>query len=246
MEETIRYYHFCQHPETLSMDNLKSRGLYLSHDENNWSSPHLKDVVSYLVTLKPDVKLKKIYSECDFEQLDRQDLILQYMNEGYDGIEHRFGLKEDEAFSKGGGYEEFEFVEPPAPRPLGDSSADQIFLFKATDSVVSIEVSRPSTFQTASEYIEVVLERSTLPSFEDQQIADLRESLGFKLLLRKFSPKMPSMGCFYQYDQSKIYLRYIPVTLNEKKASDLHEFDGLLNILDELGRLVTSTQPHRP
>lgn len=239
MEEAIRYYHFCQHPETLSMDNLKSRGLYLSHDENNWSSPHLKDVVSYLVTLKPDVKLKKIYSECDFEQLDREELILQYMTEGYDGIEHRVGLKDTAPFVNGGVYEAFEYIEPPKKKPLGDSDNDQIFLFRALGVVEDIVLSHPSKFQLAEEFIEVRLPRKVLPSIEESSIADVRDSHACRSLLRDYAPRGHYLSCWYELNERSIKLRYIPRPPLQIETIVMADEEGLAKFVEKLAKAIS-------
>lgn len=227
-EDDGRYYHFCQHPETLSMETLEPRGLFLSHNDRNWSSPHLRDVITYEVTLKPETKLKKIYSFCDFEQLKRDDLILQYMDEGYDGIEHRFGLEDATVFQKGGVYEDFEWVTSSNENPpMGDSSSDQIFLFRATDSVESIILSTPSTFQMATHFIEVVLPRKALPSLGERSIADIRDSHECRSLLRQFAPRGHFLSCWYELNPRTIKLRYIPrpvleiETLNLENEGDL-------------------------
>lgn len=226
-----RYYHFCQHPETLLMETLEPRGLFLSHNDRNWSSPHLRDIITYEVTLKPGTKLKKIYSFCDFEQLGRDDLILQYMDEGYDGIEHRFGLEDAAVFQKGGLYEDFEWVKSSKENPpMGDSSSDQIFLFRATDSVESIIVSRPSDFQMATQFIEVVLPRKVLPSLGEKPIADIRDSRECRRLLSIYAPRGHYLSCWYEFNSRTIKLRYIPRPVLEIETLNL-ENDGDLRRL---------------
>lgn len=210
MEPTLVFYHHCQHPELLSMGMLKARGLYLSRTAHNCSSPHLSDVITYEVILKPHTKLKQIYSYCDFEQLDREELILQYMTEGYDGIEHRFGVKDTAPFVKGGVYEAFEYIEPPKKKPLGDSDNDQIFLFRALDVVEDIILTRPSMFQLAREFIEVTLPREVLPDLGVSSIADIRYSYESRRLLSIYAPRGHYLRCWYELNESSIKLRYIP------------------------------------
>jgi len=235
MEEDIRYYHHCQHPEWLSMDTLEPRGLYLSHSEKNWSSPHLVDIVTYEVTLKPGTKLKQIYCSCDFEFLDREDLILQYMDEGYDGIEHRFGMKDAAPFAKGGLYEDFEWVTSGKENsPMGDSSSDQIFLFRATDSVESIIVSRPSDFQMATQFIEVVLPRKVLPSLGEKSIADIRDSLECRRLLLEYAPRGHYFRCWYELNPRTIKLRYIPRPVLEIETLNLENARALARLLYDI------------
>ncbi len=230
-----RYYHFCQHPETLSMDTLEPRGLFLSHNDRNWSSPHLVDIVTYEVTLKPGTKLKQIYCSCDFEFLDREDLILQYMDEGYDGIEHRFGLEDAAVFQKGGLYEDFEWVTSGKENPpMGDSSSDQIFLFRATDSVESIIVSRPSDFQMATQFIEVVLPRKALPSLEENSIADIRDSLECRRLLLEYAPRGHYFRCWYELNPRTIKLRYIPRPVLEIETLNLENARALARLLYDI------------
>ena len=230
-----RYYHFCQHPETLSMETLEPRGLFLSHNDRNWSSPHLRDVITYEVRLKPGTKLKKIYSFCDFGWLGRNDLILQYMDEGYDGIEHRFGLEDAVVFQKGGLYEDFEWVTSSNENPpMGDSSSDQIFLFRATDSVESIIVSRPSDFQMATQFIEVVLPRKALPSLEENSIADIRDSHECRRLLLEYAPRGHYFRCWYELNPRTIKLRYIPRPVLEIETLNLENARALARLLYDI------------
>lgn len=230
-----RYYHFCQHPETLSMETLEPRGLFLSHNDRNWSSPHLRDIITYEVRLKPGTKLKKIYSFCDFEQLGRDDLILQYMDEGYDGIEHRFGLEDSAVFQKGGLYEDFEWVTPSKEnQPMGDSSNDQIFLFRATDSVESIILSTPSAFQMATQFIEVVLPRKVLPSLGEKSIADIRDSHECRSLLREYAPRGYYSSCWYELNDRGIKLRYIPSPSLEIEGLNLDSARALAKLFDDI------------
>lgn len=234
MEEVIRYYHHCQHPEWLSMDTLEPRGLYLSHSEKNWSSPHLGDVVTYEVTLKPGTKLKQIYSSCDFEFLDREDLVLQYMDEGYDGIEHRFGMKDAAPFAKGGVYEGFEYVAPSKDKPVGDSGSDQIFLFRAPDVVENIVLSHPSKFQLATQFIEAVLPRKVLPSLGEKSIADIRDSHECRSLLREYAPRGHYLSCWYELNSRTIKLRYIPRPALEIEIFNLDTVTALEQLFDDI------------
>lgn len=229
------YYHFCQHPEKLSMETLEPRGLFLSHNDRNWSSPHLRDIITYEVRLKPGTKLKKIYSFCDFEQLNRDDLIRQYMDEGYDGIEHRFGLEDATVFQKGGVYEDFERVTSGKENsPMGDSSSDQIFLFRATDSVESIILSTPSAFQIATQFIEVVLPRKVLPSLGEKSIADIRDSHECRSLLREYAPRGYYSSCWYELNDHRIKLRYIPSPSLEIEVFNLDNVRALAKLFDDI------------
>lgn len=233
--EPLVLYHHCQHPEKLSMETLEPRGLFLSHNDRNWSSPHLRDIITYEVSLKPGTKLKKIYSFCDFEQLKRDDLILQYMDEGYDGIEHRFGLKDAAVFQKGGLYEDFEWVKSSKENPpMGDSSSDQIFLFRATDSVESIILLRPSGFQLATQFIEVVLPRKVLPSLGEKSIADIRDSHECHSLLREYAPRGHYLSCWYELNDRTIKLRYIPRPALEIEIFNLDNAMALKQLFDDI------------
>ena len=232
--EPLVLYHHCQHPEKLLMETLLPKGLYLSHTEQNWSSPHLADVVTYEVTLKPDTKLKKIYSSCDFEFLDREDLILQYMDEGYDGIEHRFGMKDAAPFAKGGVYEGFEYVAPSKDKPMGDSGSDQIFLFRAPDVVEKIVLNRPSKFQLATQFIEVVLPRKVLPSLGERSIADIRDSHECRSLLREYAPRGHYLSCWYELNDRTIKLRYIPRPVLEIEVFNLDNARALKQLFDDI------------
>lgn len=228
-----RYYHFCQHPETLLMATLEPRGLFLSHNDRNWSSPHLRDIITYEVTLKPETKLKKIYSFCNFEQLNRDDLIRQFMDEGYDGIEHRFGLEDATVFQKGGVYEDFEWVSSDSVI-MGDSSSDQIFLFRATDSVENIIVSRPSDFQMATQFIEVALPRKVLPSLGEKSIADIRDSHECRSLLREYAPRGHYLSCWYGLNDRGIKLRYIPRPALEIEVFNLDNARALAQLFEDM------------
>lgn len=233
--EPLVLYHHCQHPEKLSMETLEPRGLFLSHNDRNWSSPHLRDIITYEVSLKPGTKLKKIYSFCDFEQLKRDDLILQYMDEGYDGIEHRFGLKDATLFQKGGLYEDFEWVTSSKENShRGDSSSDQIFLFRATDSVESIILLRPSGFQLATQFIEVVLPRKVLPSLGEKSIADIRDSHECHSLLREYAPRGHYLSCWYELNDRTIKLRYIPRPALEIEIFNLDNAMALKQLFDDI------------
>jgi len=235
------YYHFSQHPESLSMETLEPKGLYLSHDEHNWSSPHLKDIVKYQVLLKPDVKLKKIYSNCAFEFIVQTDRVLQFMDDGYDGVDYRFGDQDSQAFQAPAVYADYEWVEGPEKGQTGDPSTDQVFLFRATDSVRDIQLLTPSTFDLASQFYEVTLPRQVLPELDDLNIADVRDTPALKGLIRQYSPRQPHWhGCLYEVTDKRFKLRYISVPPQDLSLDSIKELTQFIEALEDVSSFVHS------
>lgn len=226
------YYHFCQHPETLTLQTLEPRGIYLSPNSSNWSSPHLKDVIGYAVILKPGVRLKKIYSRCDYEYLDRKSLVAKYKREGYNGIEHRAGEKDHPDFV------DYEWMECSKKGPSGDSGSDQIYLFNAVESIQDVYLDQTSGFQDAADFMDVNLPRNRLSFKDDVSVATIRESLELAQLVHKHEPNTPYHWCLFDFSNKRFTIRYIPK--REVKTFSLKNENDVAAFIEELIKTMTT------
>lgn len=206
-------YHNCQHPDTLSMDNLRPTHLYLALEPDDWVSPWMNDIRSYQVTLKATVVLEKVFSSVYIEFfLKDPNFVKENFTTAVDGFIYRVADRDDPDFNEGGRYSDYRWLEPTVEEAVVvGPDGNQIMLFDALKSVDDIVINRGSKFDLVTDrYYDVVLPRSELAELDHISVPDLYDTFNVKKLMRQFGPKLPLWdSCIYKADDKLVTLRFI-------------------------------------